>query len=118
MLKSIITAAAISLLLASGASATEFGAIAVSPSTGAYGYSQNFKNKREAQKTALRYCRKHARDCKIATTFWNACGALAMGDNGWGAHFGKSPQQAENKSVRMCNQYTRNCVVRTSVCSW
>ena len=52
-----------------------FGAIAYSVSSRAWGYSENYGSRAEAQTRALRECR--TRDCEVAAWFYNSCGALA-----------------------------------------
>ena len=48
-----------------------WGAVAVSPSTLAYGSSWNWKNEKQAAATALKYC--GARDCKVVATVADVC---------------------------------------------
>jgi hypothetical protein len=61
--------------------AGDWGAIALSTRTGAWGSSWNYDEEGDARSAALRECRKHAGDCRVFKTFENACVALA-GDGG------------------------------------
>jgi sugar phosphate isomerase/epimerase len=117
MKKLLVLFFALFTVTSTAAQAAEYGAIAVSPKSGAYGQSYNYPSKEQAQKRAMAECRKHARDCKIGVTFWNSCGALARGNGGWGASHGSTPREAERKALRICEGYASNCRIRTQVCS-
>jgi hypothetical protein len=71
-----------------------WGAIAYSPSDGLFGIAQNAVEREAAQQAALGSCAVQAggRSCRVVVTFHDACGALAVSDNGiWGADFGVTP---------------------------
>lgn len=87
------------------------GAIAYSPDTGAHGYSYNYQTKTQAENEAMRNCNKYAGDCVIATTFSNACGAVAAGRNGWGADWGQTGYVAQQNALAMCSNYTTRCEI-------
>ncbi len=96
----------------------KFGAIAISPSSKAMGWSYNYNSKWKANQVALRKCRQYASDCRIATWFRNACGAVAVGANGgWGAHWGRSIKNAKWKAKKMCRRHDSYCQVRRWVCT-
>src|SRR5215510_8484751 len=68
-----------------GLSAERHGAIAYSEAKETYGYSYDFDSVRAASQAALDNCRREAAgasDCKVTVTFRNACGAIALGNNG------------------------------------
>ena len=88
-----------------------YGAIAFSPRTGEYGWSRNNASRAEAEEIAQSNCLKRASDCQLATWFRDACGALAVGRAGWGAHWGNNREQAEAAAIDACRQHTRNCKV-------
>ncbi|PHP66045.1 hypothetical protein CSC94_15660 [Zhengella mangrovi] len=92
-----------------GFAADKYGAIAYSPSSGAWGYWYDANSQGAANSNAMAACRKHGRGCKVVTHFHNACGAVYAGSNGWGADWGNSRNQAERKAARRCSQYTSGC---------
>ncbi|GJM02108.1 MAG: hypothetical protein DHS20C08_06090 [Rhodomicrobium sp.] len=95
-----------------------YGAIAVSPSTKALGWSYNYKSKAYAKSVALAHCRKHASDCRIANWFRNSCGAIAFGKKGgWGADWGRSIKQAKWKAVKRCRKHDYGCKAVRWVCT-
>lgn len=96
----------------------KFGAIAISPSSKAMGWSYNYNSKWKANQVALNKCYKYASDCKIAVWFRNACGAVAVGANGgWGAHWGHSVKNAKWKAKKTCRKYDSYCQVKRWVCT-
>ncbi len=96
----------------------KFGAIAISPSSKAMGWSFNYNSKWKANQVALNKCRKYASDCKIGVWFRNACGAVAVGANGgWGAHWGNSVKSAKWKAKKTCRKYDSYCKVKRWVCT-
>lgn len=112
-------ALAAALGIAAGPAAAEqlFGAIAFSPRTGAHGWSIGYATRGEAEENAQTNCLKHASDCQLATWFRDACGALAVGRNGWGADWGNTQQEAETAAINACRQHTRNCRVIQRQCT-
>lgn len=95
-----------------------YGAIAYSPSTGSYGYSYDHASRARAEDGAYAECRKHASDCQVALWFRNACGALAVGDDGgWGTGWGSVLQRAESEALGVCGKHTSNCSVIRWVCT-
>lgn len=96
----------------------KFGAIAISPSSKAMGWSYNYNSKWKANQVALQKCYQHASDCKIATWFRNACGAVAVGANGgWGAAWGRNISQAKWKAKKTCHKYDSYCQPKRWVCT-
>jgi serine/threonine-protein kinase len=93
------------------AQGTLHGAIAFSPSTKAYGFSYDYATKRQAEREAMRFCNQEANDCVIAVTFYNGCGAVAAGRNGWGADWGATSNRAQQNALDMCSNYTTRCRV-------
>ncbi len=94
-----------------------FGAIAYSPGTGGYGYSFKLANRAEAEKRAIQECGKD--DCKVATWFFNNCGALAIGKNGaWGGANGNTERIAQAAAQRRCaKEGGTNCEIKFTQCS-
>ncbi|HEY5831669.1 MAG TPA: DUF4189 domain-containing protein [Hyphomicrobiaceae bacterium] len=97
--------------------ANRFGAIAYSPSTGVHGLSNDLGSQEEAEKAALNSCAQRARDCKVPLWFRNACGALAVGPNGFGTGWGVDQGVAESYALKSCAQYSKSCTVRRWVCT-
>ncbi|MFM9941219.1 MAG: DUF4189 domain-containing protein [Hyphomicrobiaceae bacterium] len=110
-------------LLALGLSVTvaeaksKYGAIALSPSTRAVGWSYDAASRAAAEQAALAQCRKHASDCRVGTWFVDACGALAFGSGTkWGAAWGTTRGGAEQNAVRICGGGALSCAVTRWVC--
>jgi|EndMetStandDraft_4_1072995.scaffolds.fasta_scaffold1114117_1 hypothetical protein len=94
-----------------------FGSIAYSQQTRAYGWSKDYGSQAEAESAALTECYKRAGDCKIAMSYQNACGAVAVGqDGGWGSDWGRDANAANNKAMHMCDGYSYNCQVVVTQC--
>ena len=114
-----IALAAMMMMAGTGMAAADyFGAIAYSPNTGSHGYSYDYGSRREAEAYAMNQCRKYAGDCRVAIWFRNACGALAIGNNGgWGSGWGDSRQRAEYEAINSCRQHAGNCGIRRWACT-
>jgi serine/threonine-protein kinase len=95
-----------------------YGAIAYSPSTGAYGWSYDHVSQASAVSAALAECSQRAGDCQVPLWFRNACGALAVGSGGgFGTGWGTSRGIAERYALRVCRQHAGSCSVRRWVCT-
>jgi serine/threonine-protein kinase len=94
-----------------------YGAIAYSPSNRAHGWSYDYSSRRDAEHRALVLCRRHADDCIVPVWFRNACGALAVGADGYGSGWGASRKSAEGQAIQSCRRYSGNCVVIRWVCT-
>ena len=109
------------LLLASGVGAAAaqdyFGAIAFSPKTRAHGWAYDYTSRTEAQERAMSECRRHASDCVSAVWFHNACGALAVGPQAYGAGWGSDRGQAERAALKSCGRFSRDCTVIRWICT-
>jgi serine/threonine-protein kinase len=109
---------AVALLLPTLASAQSFGAIAYSPPTGQWGWSNNYADQASAEARALAECQGAAgHGCQGAVWFSNACGALAVGPRGWGTGWGDTVARAHAEAVGVCSQYSEGCAVQMDVCS-
>ena len=114
----LITLVALCLVTALPAIANEYGAIAYSPETRAIGYSHNYNSKSDAQDRAMSNCEQYAYDCRVAITFQNACGALAVGRRGgWGTGWSAGRAEAQTRALNSCSRYDGGCTVRRWVCS-
>ena len=100
-------------------SAATFGAIAISTDDGAYGFGYGYENRPDAESRALRECREFGSNCTIALSLRDACGALALANNSWGAQWGNSNIEAERKAIKTCRSYNgKNCQIKVSICSY
>ena len=102
--------------------AQRHGAIAYSALKNVYGYSQDHGSSRPAADAAVADCRKKNRgasDCKVLVTFHNACGALALGNDGaYGSAWGLSQREAANKAVAACRPHGGgSCKIERQVCA-
>jgi hypothetical protein len=91
-----------------------FGAIAFSSESGATGYSINVVSRDAAAERALQQC---GSGCRLAVRFHNACGALAIGRNGWGSAWAFQRRPAEFRALELCRERTSDCKVKVLVCS-
>lgn len=117
--RQLFSAAAFAFALsATAAAATEFGAIAYSPATGAHGYSYNYSTRRQADRVAMANCRAYADDCRIIVDFWNACAALAVGSNyGYGFAYNVRRSAAQATALAICRRNDSGCKIVRWVCS-
>ena len=98
------------------------GAIAYSASKEVYGYSYDLGSPSDATAVAVRNCRSQqtgAGDCKVVVVFHDACGALALGNNGaHGSAWGSSRREASAKALAECRPYGgASCKIERQVCS-
>lgn len=105
------------VLVPGAALADNYGAIAYSQSTGSMGWSYDYASRRQAEDVALQNCRQHASDCHVPLWFRNACGAIAVGENGFGTGWGTDRGLAESYALDTCRKYTSACSVRRWVCT-
>lgn len=96
-----------------------FGAIAYSVKDGAYGYSNGRSSRKEAEKAALKYCRKHGKKCRVEVWFYNSCGAVATDGQkvAWGQ--AGSVSEAGRQALQKCRRgfFKKNCEVKAAHCS-
>jgi len=94
-----------------------YGAIAFSPDSRAWGYSEEYGSRAQAESRAKKECRMN--DCKIASWFYDSCGALAASENGpWGGAQGRDVQRAQKNAQARCEKEGgTNCKVLFSRCS-
>jgi len=117
-LKTAMMASAIVIMTAGTSfSADQFGAIAFSTTTGAFGFSYDHGSRRDAENRAMSECRSRSGGCKVAIWFKNACGSVATGTNGWGSAWAGSRQKADRAALNNCSKHTRNCKVLAWTCT-
>ncbi len=82
-----------------------FGAIAYGERSHAFGYSFDHDSAAAADRVALTNCRKRGDDCKIVTSFTNACAAVASGaKDKFAAVQAASRKQAEADALAACGK--------------
>ena len=106
-------------LLGAGPAAARdnYGAIAYSPSTKADGWAYDYASRAAAEGAALSNCRQNAGDCTVPIWFRNACGALAVGSNGYGSGWGSNRRRAETYALSTCRKNTSGCSVKRWACT-
>ena len=96
--------------------ATEWGAIAYSYSTGAYGFSYDHDTQQEAVNAAVEACDEASSedDCKAVVWFRNSCGAFANAtgaDPGYGWGVGDTQQEASAVALAECRKRGTGCKI-------
>jgi hypothetical protein len=94
-----------------------FGAIAYSPSTRAHGWAFDYGSREHAEARAMARCSRHARDCFVPVWFRDACGALAIGLDGYGSGWGSNRKLAETYALQSCRRYSGGCAVVRWICT-
>ena len=100
-------------------SSNRFGAIAFSLSTRMYGYVYDYADKDSARKGAIEECKEESasNDCKAVVQFENGCGALAVGDIGYGTGWGDALGTAQQHALSSCSSWTGGCHIVRWVCT-
>lgn len=113
-----------SLALAAGlmmtpatAQAQNYGAIAYSPNTRAFGYSYDYGSRGQAENRAMSECQNRSRGCRVVIWFRNACGAVAAGPDGWGSAWGDNRRLAEGFAKDQCRKHSNRCQVVAWACT-
>ncbi|MEL7252826.1 MAG: DUF4189 domain-containing protein [Pseudomonadota bacterium] len=117
MFAALAVAATVSAPVHAGQCGYDFcwGAVAFNSMTGSYGYAHSYSSESQAAAAAQDGCRY---DCPEVKTFYNQCGAAAVGANGgYGWGFGLSRAEAENVALSYCYDYDNGCQVLVWSCS-
>lgn len=105
-------------MLATARAQDFYGAIAYSPSNGAYGYSYDYESRARAETEAVRSCAQHGSGCRVAIWFRNACGAIAVGQRGgYGTGWAGNRSGAEGTAVANCRTRDSGCRIRSWACT-
>jgi len=112
------------VMLSSNVSANDvYGAIALSKSTGDFGYSREQPSRQAAERLAVLECEnvknQHPGDCRPLIWFENnTCGAIAFNGQGdFGAGYGTGHDGAHRAALNKCNAMGKSgCKVYKSVC--
>ena len=96
--------------------ASQYGAVAQNPKTGAVGMANRQRSKAKANKEALADCGEAG--CKIISSYANTCMVLANATNGfWVIRNGESEILAERLALSVCSENGSDCKVFFSECS-
>lgn len=123
--KQLATAVALSIpFIVVGAETTlaksaNYGSIAYSTSTGAMGWSTNYRTRTAAERRARRECERYSGsgDCKPVVWVRNACAALATASNrAYGWAWNTRRDRAVQRSLVECSKRGRSCKVRRVIC--
>ncbi|RDH80182.1 DUF4189 domain-containing protein [Mycolicibacterium moriokaense] len=105
MLAAAAVTGAIGAVAPANAAVNRYLAIAYSPATGQWGYTQSLLDANQAKYDAVGYClNKGGTDCRIVLWGDNECAALATGDNPfnhtpvWGTGIAQTEQLAQSKA--------------------
>ncbi|MFN8392089.1 MAG: DUF4189 domain-containing protein [Bdellovibrionota bacterium] len=95
-----------------------YGAIAYSMKEGAYGFSDDWDNRQDAEKHALEACTENGPGCEVVVWFFDSCGAVVGSGTlvSWGQDAMESA--ARRKALEACaKQGGTKCNVKVSHCS-
>ncbi|HEY1505109.1 MAG TPA: DUF4189 domain-containing protein [Stellaceae bacterium] len=96
-----------------------FGAIAYSPKSGAWGYSYSWNTKEQAETQALAECRKNGTGCEVQVWYQRQCGAVVSADGEnvyWG--IGDGTGAAGANALASCKKDGgKNCTIQVEECS-
>lgn len=86
------------------------------------GVATEKKNRREAQRSALKDCQARGgapQECKKSLfTYGNGCGALALGSDYVAFDGGGTVEEATNKAQKLCSLNSTNCEVLYTRCNY
>jgi hypothetical protein len=116
---SIIAAIAALAAAAPAYAEREWGALALSERSTAYGYARDYDTQEGASERALAECAKNAGDCRVHTAFRNTCLVLAGSIDGpFGWAWGAPERTRAQRAVEQCRQRGAiNCKVVETICS-
>ena len=96
-----------------------WGAIATDDVDGKFGVADGFERPSQANKTAIKDCRKNGgKQCKLYLEYYNQCAALVGGDTTYSAHRGPLPDEVKERALGACNKVTTNCQIYYVGCSY
>lgn len=115
----VAAAAALSLAAAPAQAEREWGALALSERSTAYGYARDFDTEAGASERALAECAKNASDCRLHTAWRNTCLVLAGSVDGpFGWAWGAPATTRAQRALDQCRQRGAvNCKVVETICS-
>jgi len=97
---------------------TRWGAIAIDDTNSGVGFAKNMKSKRKAEKQAMAQCKsKGGNGCRIARSYYNQCGVIAWGDNGYVTASAATIETASQLGLTNCSKSTTSCKIYYADCS-
>ncbi|MDX2202197.1 MAG: DUF4189 domain-containing protein [Hyphomicrobiaceae bacterium] len=94
-----------------------FGAISVSPGSGATGWGYDFDSSDDAAEAAMRNCSRYAQDCRLAAVFSNGCGAVAANADVYVGDSSPSKEDAMRAAMVRCLIRGGGCSIVRWVCT-
>ena len=92
-----------------------WGSVVANPKTTAYGFAYNYVSGRAANNAAQANC---PGNCGLYVIFKNACGAIAVGNNGvYGWAWNRSRSRARGDAVSNCMKHGSGCQLRVWGCT-
>ena len=120
-LRLTLIAAGAALIVAAAPAHAErdWGALALSERSTAYGYARDFDTQEGAAARALAECAKNASDCRVHTAWRNTCLVLAGSIDGpFGWAWGAPERTRAERALAQCRQRGAvNCKVVETVCA-
>ncbi len=115
----VAAAAALSIAASPAQAEREWGALALSERSPAYGYARDFDTEAGASERALAECAKNASDCRLRTAWRNTCLVLAGSVDGpFGWAWGAPATTRAQRALDQCRQRGAvNCKVVETICS-
>lgn len=97
----------------------EWGALALSERSTAYGYAKDYDTQEGASERALAECAKNASDCRVHTAFRNTCLVLAGSVDGpFGWAWGAPANTRAQRALEQCRQRGAiNCKIVETICA-
>lgn len=97
---------------------TRWGAIATDVSHGVIGSASNMQDEATAKNFAMTDCQtKGGTSCIMQGAFFNGCGVLISGKNGFNVSWGDSEATAVQKGLSICSANDTGCQVYFKTCS-
>lgn len=99
--------------------ATRWGAFAADEDTFSIGISENQTSKSAASDQAMRRCRSkgNSSHCKVTYTYYNGCGALAVGTHFFDVASDTGLSQADSRAMDGCSKGAADCKIAYHGCS-
>jgi len=99
--------------------ADSWGALAFSEINGAVGVAARMSSEQAARESALSDCRAAGGEdkCKLETTYYNQCVALAWGEKFSSTSRAETVELASGLAMKACDKGSRNCKIVYSECS-
>ena len=112
-------AAALFFAAAPARAEREWGALALSERSTAFGYARDYDTQEGASERAMAECAKNAGDCRLHTAWRNTCLVLAGSVDGpFGWAWGAPANTREQRALEQCRQRGAiNCKIVETICA-